>query len=69
MILVGKKYDLLIHVITFVNILLIGSDIFSFEFIGVTIRYVQMSLLLGSLLVFMKRKKDIIGICLIKMDT
>ena len=44
---------------TFINILLIGSDIFSFEIIGVTVRYVQISLVLGFLFLLFKRKKDI----------
>lgn len=55
----NKKIDLLIHIITFINILLIGSDIFSFEIIGVTVRYVQISLVLGFLFLLFKRKKDV----------
>ena len=59
MILMNKKLDTLIHIITFINVLFIGSDIFSFEFIGVTIRYVQISLIIGFLLLIYKRKDKI----------
>ena len=53
------KIDKIIHIITFVNVLFIGSDIFSFEIIGVTVRYVQISLVLGFLLILYKRKEKI----------
>lgn len=55
----NKKLDTAIHVITFINILFIGSDIFSFEIIGVTVRYIQIGLLLGFLLLAIKRKRNI----------
>lgn len=55
----NKKLDLAIQIITFINVLFIGSDIFSFEIIGVTVRYVQITLVIGLLLIMIKRKLNI----------